>query len=231
MKSIKRLYNYFTATEKILWLCSMLLIVVPFCIFDRQGWLNLFASVLGITALVLLAKGNPVGQAMMLVFCTIYGYISWGFRYYGELITYTCMCLPLAVAALISWLRHPYKGDKNQVEVNRLPAREIPLMLALTVLVTVVFYFVLRAFGTANLVPSTFSVATSFAAAWLTYRRSPWYAFAYAINDLVLVLLWILACREDIGYLSVVTCFLAFFANDIYGFISWRAMEKRQSGT
>lgn len=29
-------------------------------------------------------------------------------------------------------------------------------------------------------------------------------------------------------YVSVVVCFIAFFANDIYGFVSWRKMKTRQ---
>lgn len=33
---------------------------------------------------------------------------------------------------------------------------------------------------------------------------------------------------EEVRYLSVVVCFAAFFANDIYGFISWRRMGARQ---
>lgn len=32
----------------------------------------------------------------------------------------------------------------------------------------------------------------------------------------------------DIRYVSVVVCFIAFFANDIYGFVSWRKMKTRQ---
>ena len=38
----------------------------------------------------------------------------------------------------------------------------------------------------------------------------------------------ILAAFENVSYLSVVVCFAAFLANDIYGFISWRRMERRQ---
>ena len=64
---------------------------------------------------------------------------------------------------------------------------------------------------------------------YLTYRRNPWYAVAYACNDIILIVLWVLASLEDISYLSVVVCFIAFLANDIYGFINWRSMEKRQA--
>ena len=102
-------------------------------------------------------------------------------------------------------------------------------MLALTAVVTIVFYFILQYFNTANLIPSTISVTTSFAAAYLTFRRSPYFALAYAINDLVLIVLWIMATVEDISYLSVIICFAVFFVNDIYGFISWQKMKKRQN--
>ena len=39
----------------------------------------------------------------------------------------------------------------------------------------------------------------------------------------------LLAARADRGYLSVVVCFAAFLANDLYGFINWRRMEKMQT--
>lgn len=75
---------------------------------------------------------------------------------------------------------------------------------------------------------STISVTTSFLAVYLTFRRSPYFALAYAANDIVLIILWILASLYDIRYVSVVVCFIAFFANDIYGFVSWRKMKTRQ---
>ena len=101
-------------------------------------------------------------------------------------------------------------------------------MWLLTVVVTVGFYFILEAVDTANLLPSTLSVTTSFLAVYLTFRRSPYYALAYGANDLVLIVLWVFASLEDIHYVSVVVCFIVFFVNDMYGFISWRRMEKRQ---
>ena len=99
----------------------------------------------------------------------------------------------------------------------------------LTAVVTAVFYFILEAFGTANLVPSTISVTTSFLAVFLTFRRSPYYALAYAANDIVLIVLWVLASMEDIHYVSVMVCFVVFFVNDMYGFVNWRRMAKRQA--
>ena len=126
--------------------------------------------------LIFNAKGNPFGQFLMVIFSMLYGIISFNFKYYGEVITYLGMTMPMALFALIS-------------------------------------------------------VTTSFLAVYLTFRRSPYFAVAYASNDLVLILilLWILASFEDIRYLSVVICFVALFFSDMYGFFSWRKIKKRQN--
>ncbi len=134
----------------------------------------------------------------------------------------------MAVFALISWLKNPYNGNKAEVKVNRVGKKEIAFMILLTVAVTCIFYFILSAYHTANLLPSTLSVTTSFLAVYLTFRRSAFYAVAYATNDLVLIVLWILAALSNISYLSVVICFVMFLVNDIYGFINWSKMQKRQ---
>lgn len=225
---MKKLTNYFTKTELALWFGSMTLILIAFCLFDRESYLTLIASLIGVTSLIFAAKGNPVSQVLMIVFSILYGIISYSFAYYGEMITYLGMTLPMSVVALVAWLRHPYGGKKSEVQVNHIGKKDMLWAVHLTAVVTVVFYFILDAFDTANLIPSTISVTTSFLAVFLTFRRSPHYALAYAANDIVLIVLWVLASMEDIHYVSVAVCFVVFFVNDMYGFVSWRRMAKRQ---
>ncbi len=220
--------NYFSKGEIALWSVSVLLVLLSFSIFDRENYLTLAASLIGATSLIFNAKGNPVGQALMVIFSILYGIISYSFAYYGEMITYLGMTAPMAVFALISWLKNPYKGNKAEVKVNRIKPKEAAFMLILTAAVTAVFYFILALFNTANLFFSTLSVTTSFIAVYLTFRRSAYYAVAYAANDIVLIILWSLAAKTDISYLSVIICFAMFLINDLYGFISWKRMSKRQ---
>ena len=229
MKAKHLIWTYFSPTERTLWFGSSVLILLSFCLFDGEQYLTLLASLIGVTSLIFSAKGNPIGQLLMVLFSLLYGIISFTCSYYGEMITYLGMTMPMAVFALISWLRHPYQGNKAEVQVNQISRREQMYMWLATVLVTVLFCFILAFFHTANLLPSTLSVTTSFVAVYLTFRRSPWYAVAYAANDLILILLWVLASLEDIRYFSVAICFAAFFVNDLYGFVCWRSMEKRQT--
>lgn len=228
MRKIKSLTEYFTKTEIVLWSSSIILILISFFTFDRENCLTLCASLIGVTSLIFNAKGNPFGQLLMVVFSLLYGIISYTFSYYGEMITYLGMTMPMAVFALISWLRNPFKGNKAEVEVNSIGKAENVFMWVLTAAVTALFCFILKYFDTANLIPSTLSVTTSFVAVYLTFRRSPYFALAYAANDVVLIVLWIMASVSDIRYISVVVCFVAFLFNDIYGYVSWQRMKKRQ---
>lgn len=228
MKKVKSFIGYFSKGELILWCLSNLFIIVSFCIFDRTNYLVLTASVIGAASLIFNAKGNPLGPSLMVIFSILYGIISFKCAYYGEMATYLGMTAPMSLFSLISWLRNPYNGNKAEVKVNKLKYKEILFMLTLTAIVTFVLYFILKAFNTANLIPSTISVTTSFIAVYLTFRRSAYYALAYASNDVVLIILWTLAVLSDISYISVMICFAMFLINDIYGFINWRKISIRQ---
>ena len=221
--------KYFSKLEIILWFSSVLFILLSFFIFDKNNYLTLVSSIIGVTSLIFNAKGNPFGQLLMIIFSILYGIISFTFSYYGEMITYLGMTMPMAVLALISWLKNPYKGNKAEVKVNSIKSIEVIFMFLTTIIVTIVFYFILKYFNTSNLIPSTISVTTSFIAVYLTFRRSPYFALAYASNDIVLIILWVLASLNDAKYISVVVCFIAFLVNDIYGYISWRKMKIKQS--
>ena len=174
--------KYFSKAEIILWASSVLLIAASFCVFDRENYLTLFASLVGVTSLIFNAKGNPFGQFLMVVFSLLYGIISYSFEYYGEMITYLGMTMPMAVFALISWLKNPYQNNKSEVKVNTISKKEMLFMLLGAVAITTLFYFVLAHFSTANIVPSTISVTTSFVAVYLTFRRSPLFALAYGLK-------------------------------------------------
>ena len=225
---MKKYLNYFSAFEKALWLFSVALIVISFVLFDKNNYLTLIASLIGVTSLIFAAKGNPFSQFLMVIFSILYGVISYSFRYFGEMVTYLGMTMPMALFSLFSWLKNPFEKGKAEVKVNKISKKENVFMWLLTLVVTVIFYFILKYFGTANLLPSTLSVTTSFFAVYLTFRRSPYYAVAYATNDIILIVLWVLASFKSTAYVPVAVCFLMFLFNDLYGFLSWQKMEKRQ---
>ncbi len=214
--------------ETCLWLTSVAVVILSYVLSGFEGLSNTVCSLIGVTALIFVAKGHVLGMVLCIIFAAFYGLISLHFRYYGELITYAGMTLPMDVFALVSWIKNPYK-DTAEVRVARMSKKQTVLMWLATVAVTVVFFFILGALNTPNVYPSTLSVSTSFLAVALTYFRSPYYALAYAANDVVLIVLWTIACFTDMSYIPMVMCFVMFLANDIYGLYNWKRMQKNQA--
>lgn len=222
IRSIKSLTRF----EKLLWGTSVFIVTGAFLIAGKFDILTLSASLVGVTALIFVARGDVLGQILTVAFSILYAVISYRFRYFGEMITYLGMTMPIAAASVFTWLKNPY--SENEVKINRLKAGTCIGLSFLTAVVTFLFYFVLKACGTSNLIVSTISIATSFSASALMMLRSSFYAVAYAMNDIILIILWILASINDIAFLPMIFCFIMFFLNDIYGFCNWLKMGKKQ---
>ena len=224
---LKRSFRSLSTFELILWTVSLITVTISFFCSKDQSIAVLAATLIGVTALIFTAKGDVLGQILIIIFSLLYGYVSFRQAYYGEVITYICMSGGIAVFSTIAWLRHPYK--ENKVRIAKLGAKDFAFIGALTVCVTVAFYFILKFFNTNDLLVSTLSVATSFAASMLTVRRSPLYALAYTLNDIVLIVLWTYSSFRDPSSIPMVACFVIFLFNDLYGFTNWLRMQKEQA--
>lgn len=218
---MKKLFSSLTAFERFLLLFSLIVITAAFIIFDGNDYISFIASIIGAISLIFCAKGHPIGQVLIIIFSILYGIVALRVKYYGELATYVLMTLPMAVYALIEWIRHPYDPQTREVEVKKIGRRDVLSLVISAAAVSVGFYFILGFFETPYLPLATLSVLTSFSAVFLSAKRSPLYAIAYGLNDLVLIALWALSLGESMGNVSVLVCFSIFLIHDIYGFISW----------
>lgn len=224
---MKKLFNLFSIFDIALWLVSVVAITLSFTLSPSRDYFTLTSSLVGVTALMFIVKGHVAGQILTVIFAIFYGVVSYFFKYYGEMITYLGMSAPIAIMATVSWLRHPYKKSA-EVEIGKLSVIKIAVLFSATAIVTTAFYFILDAINTTNLIVSTVSIATSFIAASLTFLRNPLYGLAYAANDVVLIVMWALACTNDLAYIPMIICFSLFLILDFYGFINWTRMRKKQ---
>lgn len=213
-----------TKKEWILWMGSLAIVILSNLLSTDIDVLTLVSACVGITSLIFAAKGNVWAQILMVVFSILYGLLSWQFRYWGEMITYIGMTMPMAVWSTITWIKNPSESGQ-EVAIQKLTRKHVAGIAAAGVIVTAVFYMILKALDTPNILFSTISITTSFLAASLTMLRSSYYALGYASNDIILIVMWVLASIENPAYIPVVVNFIIFFVNDMYGFVSWKRRE------
>lgn len=117
--SSKNIFGLFTGSERVLWLVSVLSIIGAFIFSGSADIFTAASSPIGVTALMLTAKGMPVEQALIVVFAALYGVASFRLSYYSEMITYLGMISPIVVFAFLSRLKHPFKNSA-EIAVGRL---------------------------------------------------------------------------------------------------------------
>lgn len=137
MKNYQNPFKTFKKHEWAIWLGSLVLVTVSFMFPRERDYLTLVASLIGVTSLILNAKGDPIGQVLTVVFSIFYSVISFKFRYYGEMITYLGMTAPIALAAAISWFRHPYKEGENEVKVAHVGAKKWAVLIIMWIMATI----------------------------------------------------------------------------------------------
>ncbi len=213
--------------EKILLAVSFTAPVMAFFAFKGTDYLNLANSLVGAAMLFLLAKANVFGSLVSMAFSITYSLISYRFHYYGEMMLYLGLYLPIEVFTLIVWLRNRYAGS-NVVKVEDTMAIDFLWGTLLSLSITVGAYFLLRALGTENLTWSTISVFTSMLACFFLLKRNSVYAVFYVINDIILIVLWIYASMKDSSYICLVVSFFCFLLNDSYAFFNWSRIRRRQ---
>lgn len=233
MNIIKRVIKYFSVFEWALWLGGAAVILIGFFVGEHGGclsYLSLFASLSGITCVIFNAKGSVWGQGIAILFAVLYATLAYFNRYYGEMLIYLALMLPIHIASIVGWLKNRNKkSERLEVMINDISAVEYALFAVATVLVTVAFYFLLEALGTDNLIISTISLVTSLGAAYLMLRRCEYFALFFVANDVILIVLWSLKLATDgAAVIPSILSFALFLLNDSYSFISWKRIKRRQ---
>lgn len=106
---LKNPFRGLSGREWGLWLVSLTVVILSNLMTGTVDAITLTATLVGVTALIFVARGDVWGQLLTVIFSLLYSVTSWRFHYYGEIITYLGMSAPIAAASAITWMKHPYK--------------------------------------------------------------------------------------------------------------------------
>lgn len=205
-------------------------IIVSGIVF-KSAALTIFCSLFGIVGVFFIAKGMVVGQMISIVYAVLYATMSYFNHLYGEMIVTLAVTLPIYVATIVTWLRNSSKKDKV-VKVNKsLSVLEWVLIFVVAAGLGVGVYYMLRAFNTANLLISTFSVMAGAMAGYLALRRCEYNFIFYILSNIVCICLWMFMIIKDknVSYIPTITLFVVPLFLNVFGMITWIKIKRIQS--
>ena len=225
---VRKIFKDWTTFEKLFLIFGTVLALVLTPVF-RGTIFDLFYTLLYFWTALLLAKGKWVCYVIGIVSTFFYAYVSYQNGYYGEIMISMFLTLPLTIVGLLDWIRHQ---DKTKtVVVKNISKRELLIVLGSQIILGWGYYYLLKMFGTQNLVVSTLSIVASLVATYLTARRSEHGFVGFIINDVILIMLWGMpVISGDFALIPVVLCPVLLLVNDIYGVYNWKRIKGRQKG-
>lgn len=225
MKSSKILKDW-NLFEKFLLIGSISVITIVFLIFNTD-LITAITSLTGIITALLLAKGKVAGQFFGLMIVVLYSFVSFQNKYYGEMLIYIFIMLPLYILGIYSWIKN--KNPKTEVvEPNDISKKEWILIIFISIIFFIIFYYLLKYFKTEELFLSVLSIIGSMYAVYLLARRSKYGFLFYLFDDIILFLMWLIpVLNGNILVLPMVFNPLINFINDSYGWYRWNKSIKQ----
>ena len=210
---------------------GMILPVVLGVVFGAH-WLEIISAVLIIVSNFLLAKAKVEGYVLYVASMILYAYIATQFALYGEMVYSILVSTPLAVYGLVKAIRNKRK-DKEMgqvIVINKIKRNEILIALSATVVIGIVFFFILQAFNTVFIVVSVLSLSVSIIGEYFIARRSRIGMFGFFLSDVFTITLWImlLVINGEMNAVPLVATYGMLLINDVYGLVEWRKVGEAQ---
>ena len=224
---MKNVFKDWTIFEICLLVISPIIVLSVGIVFHSDA-LTIITSIVGIICALLLAKGFVLGQFFGVAIVVLYSIVSFKNAFYGEMIIYIVIMLPMYIWGIVEWVKH--KNNKTEsVEVNSIKWKEWLIVSFCAVAIFVGFYFLLKALNTSELIVSTLSVVDNVFAVYLLARRSKYGFVSYIVNDLILIVLWgIPVLYGNLLVLAMLINPIVNLVNDSYGVINWTRLQKKQ---
>lgn len=217
---MKKIFKNWSKFEVILLITSIVIIIFS-GIISKSEILTVFTSISGVLCALLMAKGKVISQVVGLVEIVLYTILSYKNEYYGEVIIYITVQLPLYIVGIVSWIKN--KNEETEtVNKNKINKIEWILLLFVNMFAFIALYKILQYFNTKQLIVSTISMITSLSATYLLARRSKYGFIFYILNDVILILLWgVPILQGDLTLIPILIEPVILFINDSYGWKNW----------
>ena len=171
-------------------------IVACFFVSTEKNYLSLFVSIVGVVSVMFTAKKLQFAPVISIGYNILYAIVAYSQRFYGEVMVYLCVLLPLSIMTLIGWLKSKANEDAT-INPKKIGKEEIIILSVLILPIAIGMYFLLNALNTPNLIVCTISFVTALYASYLLFRKNAFYAVIYTINSIFVIILWTITTIEQ----------------------------------
>ncbi len=227
MNSIKKYFGDWTLWEK-LWLAISTILIIGLSIYWQDTVMGIICSLTGIWCVILVAKGRISNYWVGIVNVILYAIISYGYKYYGEVMLNAFYFLPMQFIGAWIWIKNKNKTKKDTVKTTMLSNKNRILWGVISIVGSVGYGIVLKLLGGGLPFIDSMSTVLSIIAMILMAWRYMEQWVLWIIVDIVTIILWFVVLVNGGNDVSILLMWIAYLINAIYGLVNWYKMYKIQ---
>ena len=211
-----------------LWLFAGIGIVVCASVMFHSPPVRIVQAVCGVTSVILMGKGKPLGFLFGAANAFLYSWVSWQVPYYVEVALNMLYYVPANIAGFFTW-RKNMNAESLEVVKKRMSPGKAFAVYAGTLAAIFAFGFALKLIrGSLPFVDAT-STVVAIVAIVLGVKRYSETWFFWIGSNAVSVIMWVYQVNTggDMVNLPVVLMWSVFTANSVISCIRWQREAKR----
>jgi nicotinamide mononucleotide transporter len=174
------------------------------------------------------AKGHIANYLFGLIQVTLYVYISWQSRLWGEVMLNGLYYIPMQFIGFFSWKRRMISQSNTQVQSQRLtPVIRLYIGVA-TLLITLLYGYILDRLNGQTPYIDAASTLLSVVAMILMVRAYAEQWVLWICVNILTVIIWLLsAYRQEPHAIVMVMMWSVYLINSVYGLIRWMKQSRK----
>lgn len=204
---------------------SMLLLQIIVFLFSPDTALNIIAGISGVISVVLCAKGKISFYFIGFVQTISYLILAWQNKFYGEVLE-NIFYLVTMVWGIFIWKNNMQKNEDGAslVKAKKFTVVQWVISIVTTGVTTVIMGFLLDMIGSQQAYTDAATNVLAIFAQILMIKRYREQWIWWLIIDLLCLKMWFVA-----GNMSMVTMYIAWTINCIYGWVNWTKLNRKTS--
>lgn len=211
---------------EIIWLVVACSIITGLSIYWGDNLMGIISALTGVICVILTGKGKLSAYLFGLVNCVLYAIIAYEAKLYGETMLNLIYYVPMQFIGFYIWNKNM---NKESHEVNKVHMKNKTrlLWLAIMIIGTIVYAFILKALGDAMPLVDSFTTFSSIVAMIVSVKMYAEQWWIWIAVDVFSVYMWWVNFSAGSDNMATLLMWVVYLGNAIIMCIKWEK-EARQ---
>lgn len=211
---------------EIVWLSLATAVILGLSIYWKDTVIGILSALTGVWCVILTGKGKRSSFIFGVFNVLFYAYVSFGAKYYGEVMLNLIYYFPMNFVGWYAWKKHMNK-DTGEVEKRHLNLKKSAVIYALTAVAIFLYGLVLKAMNGGLPFIDSMSTVVSVTAQILSVRRLTEQWILWIVVDIVTVIMWGINFAQGQENISMLLMWSIYLLNAIFMYIRWNREAKK----